>query len=119
MEAAVALNDFIQNYDRQVTVEDILDKGKFDKIKDWKNNDHLALIEKMKAEKIFDESLSETRITNLAEYFVTLPSEIAMTIWTNIGKGKVQANIAAFHGATTKNGTEVKMHLVKLLSKEV
>ena len=119
MEAAVALNDFIQNYDRQVTVEDILDKGKFDKIKDWKNNDHLALIEKMKAEKVFDDSLSDDRITNLAEYFVTLPSEIAMTIWTNIGKGKVQANIAAFHGATTKDGTEVKMHLVKLLSKEV
>jgi len=119
MEAAVAFNDFIQNYDRQVTVEDILDKGKFDKIKDWKNNDHLALIEKMKAEKVFDETMNETRIENLAEYFVSLPSEIAMTIWTCIGKGKVQANIAAFHGSKTKDGTEVKMHLVKLLSKEV
>ena len=119
MEAAVAFNDFIQNYDRQVTVEDILDKGKFDKIKDWKNNDHLALIEKMKAEKVFDETMNEARIENLAEYFVSLPSEIAMTIWTCIGKGKVQANIAAFHGSKTKDGTEVKMHLVKLLSKEV
>jgi len=119
MEAAVAFNDFIQNYERQVTVEDILDRGKFELMKDWKNNDHLALIEKMKAEKIFDEDLSDVRTANLAEYFVILPSEIAMTIWTNIGKGKVQSNIAAFHGQITKAGVVVKMHLVKLLSKEV
>jgi hypothetical protein len=54
-EAAIALNDFIKNYERQVTVEDILDDGKLELTKDWKINDHNALIEKMKAKESFGE----------------------------------------------------------------
>ena len=39
-EAAVSFNDFIANYDRQVTPEDILIKGDFSKVVDFKINDH-------------------------------------------------------------------------------
>ena len=48
-EGAVAFNDFVQNYERQVTVENIIDEGRLDLTKDWKINDHNALIEKIKA----------------------------------------------------------------------
>ena len=96
MEAAVAFNDFIKSYKFQVTIEDILDEGNFDLIKDWKNNDHLALVEKMKAKDLFKSPLTAIRLGNLAEYFVSLPSEIAMTIWTAIGKGKCSENITYF-----------------------
>ena len=118
MEAAVAFNDVVKSYKFQVTIEDILDEGQFDLIKEWKNNDHLALIEKMKSKNLFTEKLSDTRLQNLAEYFVTLPSEIAMTIWTAIGKGKCSANIAGFHGSITKDGTKVNMHIVKLMNRK-
>ena len=92
--------------------------NKFDKIKDWKNNDHLALIEKMKAVDLFAEPMSQNQLKNLAEYFVSLPSEIAMTIWTHIGKAKCSQNIAGFHGTTTKYGTKVNMHIVQLMNRK-
>ena len=118
MEASVALNDFIKNYKRQVNVTDIIDDGKFELIKDFANNDHLALIEKMKAVDLFSEPMSKNQLQNLAEYFVSLPSEIAMTIWTHIGKAKCSQNIAGFHGTTTKDGTKVNMHIVQLMNRK-
>ena len=48
-EASVAFNDFIKNYERQVTVEDIIDDGKLEKTNEFDINDHSALIEKMEA----------------------------------------------------------------------
>ena len=118
MEASVALNDFIKNYKRQVNVSDIIDDGNFELIKDFANNDHLALIEKMKAVDLFSEPMSKNQLQNLAEYFVSLPSEIAMTIWTHIGKAKCSQNIAGFHGTTTKDGTKVNMHIVSLMNRK-
>ena len=44
-EAAVAFNDFIQNYDRQVSTDDILVKGDFSKLADFGINDHTAIID--------------------------------------------------------------------------
>ena len=41
-EAAVSLRDFVENYERQVTIEDILDGGKLDKTKDFGLVDHVA-----------------------------------------------------------------------------
>jgi len=116
-EAAVALNDFIKNYKRQVLVSDIIDDGKFELVKDFANNDHLALIEKMKATDLFNNPMSSNQLLNLAEYFVSLPSEIAMTIWTHIGKAKCPQNIAGFHGTTTKSGVKVNMHIVEIMNR--
>lgn len=118
MEAAVALNDFIKNYKRQVNVSDIIDDGNFKLIKEFSNNEHLALIEKMKAINLFSEPMAENQLQNLAEYFVSLPSEIAMTIWTHIGKAKCQENIAGFHSTTTKSGVKVNMHIVNLMNRK-
>ena len=70
----------------------------------------------MKAKEVFESPMSSERLQNLAEYFVTLPSEIGMTIWTAIGKGKCPENIAGFHGTVTKDGTKVNMHIVKLMN---
>ena len=116
MEAATAFVDFVKCYKFQVSVEDILDDGKHSLLKDFDNNQHLALIQKMKEQKVFDEKMSDTRLQNLADYFVSLPSEIAMTIWTNIGQAKVADNITGFHGATTSDGAKVNLHIVKLMN---
>ena len=40
-EAAVAFNDFVKNYERQVTVENIVDEARLDLVKDWAINDQL------------------------------------------------------------------------------
>ena len=75
-EGAVAFNNFLKDYDRQVSIEDLLDDGKHELTKNWKINDHNAMVEKMKSKEIFSERLSDTRLENLAKYFVSLPSEI-------------------------------------------
>jgi hypothetical protein len=113
-EAAVAVRDFVASYDRQVTVEDILDNGEIDKTADWTINEHSALVEKMEAAEIFKPELSDDQIVNLARYFVTLPSEVAMKLWTVLGDGEVQ-NVIRTHQSTTPEGVVISEHLITIL----
>ena len=116
-EAAIALNDFIKNYERQVTVEDILDDGKLELTKDWKINDHNALIEKMKAKDSFGEKLSDNRLQNVANYFVTLPSEVAMSLWQAMGNSEFAPhNVSRLHGMTASNGVKIQEYIVEILT---
>lgn len=100
LEACVSFCDFLKNYCFQVSLENILDEGKFDLLKDYQINDFLALTEKIKSEfeagstfglKIPGEKASEkvqkefqikrqNRLNNLATFFKLLPSEIAMQL---------------------------------------
>jgi SpoVK/Ycf46/Vps4 family AAA+-type ATPase len=99
-EAAVAFNDFVQTYDRQVTVEDIVDKGAIEKTEKFDINEHAALVEKMDATDLFKEELTEEQADNAGAYFVTLPSEIAMKLWESVARSENQANIIALHKRT-------------------
>jgi len=114
-EAAVSFNDYVANYDRQVTIEDVLDAGALDKVKDWDINQHNALIEKMEAKDVFKEDLNKTRVQNLANYFVILPSEVAMKLWTVLGQGKME-NTVALHQAKASDGKSVSAHMVEILT---
>jgi len=114
-EAGVAFNDFVKNYERQVTVEMILDDGKVDKTKDFNINDHCALIEKMDASEIFNAELTEQQCVNLANYFVSLPSEAVMKLWQALGKGET-VNVTSFHKTKADNGETVSGKLVQILT---
>jgi len=83
-EAAVSLGDFIKNYRKIVTVEDILDKGDIAATAKFGINDHSALVEKMEASDTFKEKLTKKQLKNLAAYFKTLPSEVAMKLWYSL-----------------------------------
>jgi hypothetical protein len=115
-EAAVAFNDFVQNYDRQVTTEDILVKGDFSKVADFGINDHTAIIDKFEAEGTFKDELDQELIDNLARYFVMLPSEVAMKLWTVMGKGEVN-NTVKLH-KTDIDGESVSKHFVRIINGE-
>ena len=116
-EAAVALQDFYVNYSRQVTVEDILVKGEIERTNDFTINDHSALVEKMEATDVFMEALPSEQVLNLANYFVTLPSEVAMKLWIVLGNGEIQ-NTVELHQSTAADGTSVSGYLVELLTGE-
>ena len=116
-EAAVAFKDFVDNYERQVTVEDILDDGKIELTADFGINEHAALITKMEQSKDFQEKLSAERVQNLANYYITLPSEVAMKLWTILGQGH-QANSVALHQSKTAGGKSVSAFIVELLTGE-
>ncbi len=113
-EAAVAFNDFVQNYDRQVSTDDILVKGDFSKLADFGINDHTAIIDKFEAEETFKDELEQDQIDNLARYFIMLPSEVAMKLWTVMGKGEVN-NTVKLH-KTDVDGESVSKHFVKMIN---
>jgi midasin (ATPase involved in ribosome maturation) len=113
-EAAVAFNDFVQNYDRQVTVEDILVHGKLNMVADFGINDHTALIDKFEAAECFKEELEQDQVDNLARYFITLPSEVAMKLWSVLGNGEIN-NTIKLHQSQV-DGESVSDYLVKILA---
>ena len=113
-EAAVAFNDFVANYDRQVTVEDILVKGDFSKVGDFGINDHTALIDKFEGAESFKDELPQSQINNLARYFVMLPSEVAMKLWSVLGSGALN-NTIKLHQSEV-DGNSVSEYLVQILA---
>ena len=115
-EAAVAFNDFIANYDRQVSVEDILIKGDLTKVADFGINEHTAMVDKFEAVESFKEELPQAQINNLARYFIMLPSEVAMKLWSVLGAGALN-NTVNLHQAEI-DGKSVSSYLVEILSGE-
>ena len=115
-EASVAFRDFVEKYERQVTVEMILDEGQIEKTAEFGINDHSALVEKMEAAEVFKAELTEEQVGNLARYFLTLPSEVAMKLWTVLGNGELQ-NTVALHQAEV-DGQSVSGYIVELLTGE-
>ena len=113
-EAAVSFKDLVDNYERQVTIENILDEGKIQLTERFGINDHNALVEKMEAKEIFTAPLSEERVENLARYFMVVPSEVGMKLWTVLGQGD-NANVIAFHG-TIVDGKSISNNLVELMT---
>ena len=115
-EAAVTFRDFAANYERQVTVEDILDRGRISRTTDFGVTEHCALVEKLAQSGRFAEALSDTQIHNLADYFVSLPSEAAMKLFEHIGANENdQQNLIKLHRATATSGVSVKQHLTALV----
>lgn len=116
-EAAVAFNDFMKNYERQVTVENIVDEGKIELTENWKINDHNALIEKFKAKGTFDGKLDDNQLQNVANYFVSLPSEIAMSLWQAMGQSEnATYNVARLHSMQSSDGVKVQDFIVEILT---
>jgi hypothetical protein len=113
-EAAVAFRDFTEKYERQVTIEMVLAEGDLNKVAKFGINDHCALVDKMQAQGIFAKPLPPEQIFNLARYFVTLPSEVAMKLWTVLGDGHID-NTVALHQSSV-NGTQIASHIVTLLT---
>ena len=114
-EAAVAFNDFVQNYERQVTIEDILVHAKLEKLEEWGITDHTAFVEKLEANEIFKTVLPDEQIQNLASYFMKLPSEVAMKLWTVMGATDNElTNTVRLHQSKI-NDQSVSQYMVEML----
>lgn len=95
MEAAVSFRDFVEKYERQISIEDIFN-GKFDAVKNLPVNDHLALVEKMGASGKFKETVNDSQMKNIANYAQMIPAEVCMKLWKMIGTENVN-NAIEFH----------------------
>ena len=118
-EAAIALVDFVKSYDRQVSIEDILDNGAFEKLADYGITEYTALVDKMESAKVFSDPLTDTRALNLAELFSTMPSEVAMKLWTALtGGSDNEDNVVKFYAQTVSDNRPVYEHLVEMLGQD-
>ena len=120
-EAAVTFRDFCEKYENQVLIEDILDKGELEKTENFSINDHSAFVEKMEAAGTFEDILSEDQIQNLTDYFVELPSEIAMKLFITLGNGTDvgQQNIVQMHMCSPTNrpsGFAMGVYIAELMN---
>ena len=111
-EAAVSFNDFVANYSKVVTIADVLDKGKVPEVD---MNQHCALIDKMGTSDRFKNALNEGELINLANYFMSLPSEAAMKLWTMVGQAN-QDNAISFHSTKASDDRAVGNYLVEILT---
>ena len=121
MEAAIAFNDYLREYKNELTVEQLVNDGRVDETNDWVINEHTAMVEKIKASKIFDEDLTSDQLQNVANYFVRIPSEVSMLLWKAMGEGSAcSTNIVNFHDivAVDASGEKVSIqeHIVSNLT---
>lgn len=113
-EAAVAFKDFIDKYENKVTVEDIL-AGKLDKVKTFKLNDHIAMVDKLIVSKELKADMPVEARDNVARYFFKLPSEAAMKFYTDINSNREMLQfVLAFHKVSV-SGKTVKDYIVDLM----
>tara|TARA_R110000737_G_scaffold156628_1_gene185314 strand:+ start:349 stop:1479 length:1131 start_codon:yes stop_codon:yes gene_type:complete len=113
-EAAVAFNDFVADYSKIVTIEDILDRGMLPELD---INGHCGLIKKFENSPRLQAALDEKELANLGNYVLTLPSEALMSMWSVIGAGFTD-NVVAMHTFKTPSGDTLANHLVRVLSGE-
>ena len=115
-EAAVAMKDFIDKYERQVTVEDIL-AGNLEKTKGFKLNDYIALVDKIIASRVLTDKIAPAQQENIGRFFFAMPSEAAMKFYTEINANKDMLNfILAFHKVSV-DGKSVKDYILEMLNK--
>ncbi len=102
-EAAVSFNDFAKNYERQVTVEQLLAGERVKALEGFSLNEHCALIEKLDASEVCKEALDSDQLQSLADWLVGMPSEAGMKLWTMVSTSGVQENVTGIYSAGAGN----------------
>ena len=77
------------------------------------------MIEKFESAEIFKDTLDGARLQNLADYFVSLPSEVAMKLWSVMGDADNTDNVIALHQQKSSDGRQVSTHLAQILGGDV
>lgn len=122
-EAARAFSDFIVNYDKNLSPEDIIFGGKWEKTEDWSNEQHIAFVTKLQDSNFFvknDHLIGEQEVTNMAKYFCFYcPSECAIIFYKSLFGDRPTETLTKFHNFTFEHDGkthEVMEHTVKLLA---
>jgi len=80
-EASIAFRDFVEKYEKQVTVDDILNGRRQKIVAEFGINDANAMIDKISESKQFAGTLTDDHLKNLATFVATISPELAMKAW--------------------------------------
>jgi hypothetical protein len=114
-EAAVAFRDYVEKYERQVSVDDILVKNDLKMVASFKLNDHIALSDKLLSSGRVKGDMPKAELENLARYIFTMPSEAAMKFYTAATKGDVDVKFMLSMHKLTVDGRSFKEFITGLL----
>jgi len=98
VEAAIALSDYVQNRERVITADDVLNNWKETKgkVKDILASEATAIVERLK-KNCTDEEWTEEQTHNVAEFARSLGGEGLVNLWNNMSATKNLNNIKQLH----------------------
>lgn len=113
-EASIAFRDFVETYERQVSVEDILNGRRAEIIKDFGINDANAMIDKLADSDLYKEKLTDVQIGNVANFIAGVSPELAMKAWEALTRANGDA-IATMWGVTLKDGKTFGNYIAEIV----
>jgi hypothetical protein len=115
-EASIAFRDFVESYERQVSVEDLLEGRRSDILAEFGINDSNALIDKLADSDQFKCKLTEKQITNVALFVTTISPELAMKAWEALTRSNGEA-IASMWGVDIGEGKTFGNYIAEIVGK--
>ena len=113
-EASIAFRDFVETYDRQVTVEDILE-GRHQKIvKGFTINDANGMIDKISDSELFKGNLTQDQVKNVAMFVANISPELAMKAWEQITRANGEAT-AQMWGVLVEEGKTFGNYIAEIV----
>ena len=113
-EAAIAFRDFVETYERQVSVEDILNGRNKEIVKSFGINEANAMVDKLAESDLFKASLTAPQIENVANFVATISPELAMKAWEALTRANGDA-IASMWGVTLKDGSSFGNYIAEIV----
>jgi len=113
-EASIAFRDFVETYERQVSVEDILNGRNQDIISDFGINEANSMIDKLADSKAFKNKLSGEQIANVATFVTKISPELTMKAWEALTRANGDA-VAQMWGVTLSNGISFGNYIAEIV----
>jgi len=114
IEAAGEFAEFVENYEFQVSPEDIIERGMWKKTENFTMNQQLALADKIERSKILEETLDSKRMENFCYWFKLVPAEVGMKLFNTLAAGPDE-NTIELH-STVIDGVDMGDYLCTLLT---
>ena len=98
VEASIALNDFVKQYERQISAEDVLDRYEENKeLLETLKHDRLNALCKKISDHCKDNEWTVTQASNISEFAKALSGESMVALWNAVMETGNVANITCLH----------------------
>ncbi|NJN97892.1 MAG: hypothetical protein HC875_29350 [Anaerolineales bacterium] len=88
-EAALQFYEFARSYSKEVSIEDVINHGKFGPLKNWKQVEFTKFLDKMYNHPLMEEkSLTDAQKQNFVKLFKMLSAETKITVFQNLSAKK-------------------------------
>jgi len=83
-EAATAFMKFVQSYQTNVSVEDVINGKKLDTVKEMNTTDANAMVDKLVASDFLKNGLTNDQMLNVGKFIYNISAELAMKAWEKV-----------------------------------